>query len=80
MPISKGESHSIDDDGPSLPDLAPDTTQGAVYRFLLEAPAELHGAVTADATGDGFSDDDVEAWMETAVDPVESETEPDGEL
>ena len=27
---------SIDEDGPSLPDLAPDTTQGAVYRLLPE--------------------------------------------
>ncbi|UWG49188.1 Transcriptional regulator, TrmB family (plasmid) [Halalkaliarchaeum sp. AArc-CO] len=36
MPISKDEFRSIDEDGPSLPDLAPDTTQGAVYRFLLE--------------------------------------------
>jgi hypothetical protein len=36
MPISKDEFRSIDEDGPSLPDLAPGTTQGAVYRFLLE--------------------------------------------
>ena len=36
MPISKDEFRSIDEDRPSLPDLAPDTTQGAVYRFLLE--------------------------------------------
>jgi hypothetical protein len=36
MPISKDEFRSIDEDGPSPPDLAPDTTQGAVYRFLLE--------------------------------------------
>ena len=35
MPISKDEFRSIDEDGPSLPDLAPDTTQGALYRFLL---------------------------------------------
>ncbi|ERG91285.1 MAG: hypothetical protein J07HQW1_01319 [Haloquadratum walsbyi J07HQW1] len=36
MPISKDEFRSINEDGASLPDLAPDTTQGAVYRFLLE--------------------------------------------
>ena len=35
MPISKDEFRSINEDGASLPDLAPDTTQGAVYRFLL---------------------------------------------
>ena len=38
------------------------------------ASAGLHGAATADELDDGFSDDDVEAWMETAVDPIESET------
>ena len=125
MPISKDEFRSIDEDGPSLPDLAPDTTQGAVYRFLLKhadqafrqreivdavdvpegsvgptlkrleehslvehrdrfwtiadaehavASAGLHGAATADEFDGGFSDDDVEAWMDTAVDPIESET------
>ena len=130
MPISKDEFRSIDEDGPSLPDLAPDTTQGTVYRFLLEhadqafrqreivdavdvpegsvgptlkrleehglvehrdrfwtiadaehavASAGLHGAATADDIDGGFSDDDVEAWMETAVDPIESETEQDDE-
>ncbi|SDK12356.1 hypothetical protein SAMN05216226_12016 [Halovenus aranensis] len=130
MPISKDEFRSIDEDGPSLPDLAPDTTQGAVYRFLLEhadqafrqreivdavdvpegsvgptlqrlkehglvehrdrfwtiadaehaaASAGIHGAATADDIDGGFSDDDVEAWMETAVDPIESETEQDDE-
>jgi hypothetical protein len=36
MPISKDEFRSIDEDGPSLHDLAPDTTQGGVYRFLLD--------------------------------------------
>jgi len=40
MPISKDEFRSIDEDGPSLPDLAPDTTQGAVYRFLLKCSVE----------------------------------------
>ena len=125
MPISKDEFRSIDEDGSSLPDLAPDTTQGTVYRFLLEnanqafrqreivdavdvpegsvgptlkrleehglvehrdrfwtiADAEhavvsagLHGAAAADGLDGGFSDDDVKAWMETAVDPTESET------
>ncbi|WP_255153128.1 MarR family transcriptional regulator [Halorarius halobius] len=126
MPISKDEFRSIDEDGPSLPDLAPDTTQGAVYRFLLEhadqafrqreivdavdvpegsvgptlkrleehglvehrdrfwtiadaehavASAGIHGAATADDIDGGFSDDDVEAWMETAVDPIDSTTD-----
>jgi hypothetical protein len=130
MPISKDEFRAIDEDGPSLPDLAPDTTQGAVYRFLLEhanqafcqreivsgvdvpegsvgstlkhleehglvehrdrfwtiaeaehavASAGLHSAATADDIDGGFSDDVVEAWMETAVDPIESETEQDNE-
>jgi hypothetical protein len=36
MPILKDEFHAINEDGPSLPDLAPDTTQGTIYRFLLE--------------------------------------------
>jgi hypothetical protein len=130
MPISKDEFRSIDEDGPSLPDLALDTTQGAVYRFLLEhadqafrqreivdvvdvpegsvgptlkrleehglvvhrdrfwtiadaehavASAGMYGAATADESDGGFSDDDVEAWMETAVDPIESATEQDDE-
>jgi hypothetical protein len=125
MPISKDEFRSIDEDGSSLPDLAPDTTQGTVYRFLLEhanqafrqreivdavdvpegsvgptlkrleehglvehrdrfwtiADAEhavvsagLHGAAAADGLDGGFFEDDVKAWMETAVDPIESET------
>jgi DNA-binding transcriptional MocR family regulator len=126
MPISKDEFRSIDEDGPSLPDLAPDTTQGAVYRFLLEqadqafrqreivdavdvpegsvgptlkrleehglvehrdrfwtiadaehavASAGFHGAATADDIDGGFSDDDVETWMETAVDPIDTTTD-----
>jgi len=128
VPISKDEFRSIDEDGLSLPGLAPDTTQSTVYRFLLKhadqafrqrevvdavdvpegsvgptlnrleehglaehrdwswtiadaehavASAGLHGAATADDIDRGFSDDDVEAWMETAVDPIESETESD---
>ena len=130
MPISKDEFQSIDEDGPSVPDLAPDTTQGAVYHFLLEhahqafrqreivdavdvpdgsvgptlkrleehglvehrgrfwtiadaehavASAGMHGAATADERDGGFSDDDVEAWMETAVDPIDPATERDEE-
>ena len=39
------------------------------------ASAGLHGAATANELDDGFSDDDVEAWMETAVDTIESATE-----
>ena len=35
MPISKDEFHGIDDDDPPRPDLSPETTQGAIYRFLL---------------------------------------------
>lgn len=123
MPISKDEFQTIDEDS-SLPDLAPDTTQGAVYRFLLEhadqafrqreivdnvdvpegsigptlkrleqdglvehrdrfwaiadaehavASAGLHGAATADEIDGGFSDEDVDTWMDTAVDPLEDE-------
>ena len=126
MPISKDTFQSIDEDGPSLPDLSPDTTQGAVYRFLVDhadqafrqrelvdaidvpegsigptlnrleqhglvdhrdqfwaiadaehavASAGLHGAATADDLDDGFSDEDVDSWMETAVDPIDSESD-----
>ncbi|WP_185903234.1 MarR family transcriptional regulator [Halonotius terrestris] len=35
MPISKDEFQGIDEDDTSRPDLSPETTQGAVYRFLL---------------------------------------------
>ena len=124
MPISKDTFQTIDEDGPSLPDLSPETTQGAVYRFLLDhadqafrqrelveaidvpegsigptltrlkehglvdhrdqfwaiadaehavASAGLHGAPTADELDGGFSDEDVDAWMETAVDPIVSD-------
>ncbi len=130
MPISRVEFRSIRGDGSSLPDLAPDTTQGKVYRFLLEhadqafrqreiveavdvpegsvgptlkrleehglvehrdrfwaiadaeqavATAGLHGAATADEIDSGFSEDDVDAWMETAVDPIETEPGPSDE-
>ena len=43
------------------------------------ASAGMYGAATADESDGGFSDDDVEAWMETAVDPIESATEQDDE-
>ena len=43
------------------------------------ASAGLHGAATANDIDGGFSDDDVVAWMETAADPIESETEQDDE-
>lgn len=129
MPIPKDEFRSIDEDGPSRPDLAPDTTQGKVYRFLLEhadeafrqreivdgvnvpagsvgptlkrlerhglvehrdrfwaiadaehavASAGLHGTATADGIDGGFSDAEVEAWMESAVDPI-GDGDKDGE-
>ncbi|SEP22334.1 hypothetical protein SAMN05216388_104717 [Halorientalis persicus] len=122
MPISKDQFQTIEDKGESLPDLGPDTTQGAVYRFLLEhadqafrqreivdevdvpagsvgptlkrleehgvvehrdqywavsdaehavVSAGFHGAATADEIDGGFSDDDVDAWMENAVDPID---------
>ena len=122
MPISKDEFQTIDEDGPTLPDLSADTTQGKVYRFLLEhadqafrqrefvdavdvpqgsvgptlkrleqrglvehrdrfwaiadaehavASAGVHGAATADEIDGGFSAEDVDTWMETAVDPIE---------
>lgn len=121
MPIPEDEFREIDDDEPT-PDLAPDTTQGAIYRFLLAnadtafrqreivdavdvpagsvgptlarleehglvehrgrywkvadaehatASAGLLGAASADARDDGFSDDEVETWMESAVDPMD---------
>jgi len=124
MPISKDKFQTIDEGGPSLPDLAPDTTQGAVYRFLVEhadkafrqrelvdaidvpegsigptlnrleqhglvdhrdqfwaiadaehavASAALYGAATADDPDGGFSDEDVGSWMQTAVDPTDSD-------
>lgn len=43
------------------------------------ASAGMHGAATADDIDGGFSDDDVEAWMGTAVDPIDSTTESDEE-
>jgi hypothetical protein len=124
MPISKDKFQTIGEDGPSLPDLSPDTTQGTVYRFLIDhadqafrqrelvdaidvpegsigptlkrleqhglvdhrdqfwaiadaehavASAGLHGAATAGEIDGGFSDDDVDSWMETAVNPIDSD-------
>ncbi|MCX2817804.1 MarR family transcriptional regulator [Haladaptatus sp. F3-133] len=121
MPIPKEEFESIEDDE-SLPDLSPDTTQGEIYRFLLEnsdkafrqrevvenvdvpkgsvgptlsrlkghglvehrdrfwsisdaehavASAGVLSARTADERDGGFSDEEIEEWMEHAVDPIE---------
>jgi hypothetical protein len=39
------------------------------------ASAGMHGAATADDIDGGFSDEDIEAWMETAVDPIDSTTD-----
>lgn len=130
MPISKDEFQTIDDDGASRPDLAPDTTQGTVYRFLLEhadqafrqrelvaaldipegsvgptlhrleqhglvehrahfwaiadaehavASAGRHSAATAAELDGGFGDEAVDAWMETAVDPIDETAADEGE-
>lgn len=124
MPISKDEFRTIDEQGDTLPDLGPETTQGKVYRYLLNhadqafrqreivdavdvpegsvgptlkrleehgmvdhrdrfwaiadaehavATAGLHGAASADAIDGKFSDEDIDSWMESAVDPIESE-------
>ena len=65
MPISKDKFQTIDEDGPSLPDLSPDTTQGTVYQFLIEhADQAFRRREIVDA---------VDAWMETAVDPTDSD-------
>jgi hypothetical protein len=37
------------------------------------ASAGLHGAATADDLDGGFADTDVDVWMETAVDPIDSD-------
>jgi DNA-binding MarR family transcriptional regulator len=127
MPISEDEFQTIDEDGPMI-DLAPDTTQGKIYQFLLEnadkafrqreivdavdvpqgsvGPTlkrlEQHGlvdhrgrywkisdtehaaasaahlsAAAVDARDGGFSDEEVQAWMETAVDPIEGREDED---
>jgi len=121
MPIPKEEFESIEDDE-SLPDLSPDTTQGKIYRFLLEnddkafrqrevvenvdvpegsvgptltrlknhglvehrgkfwsisdgehavVSAGLLSARAVDERDGGFSDEEIEEWMEHAVDPIE---------
>ena len=36
--------------------------------------AGLHSATTADEIDGGFSDDDVEVWMDTAVDPIDDDS------
>ena len=35
------------------------------------ASAGIHSAATADSIDGGLSDEDIEAWMETAVDLIE---------
>ncbi|WP_459192843.1 MarR family transcriptional regulator [Halosimplex sp. J119] len=123
MPISRDEFRTIDEDEGGRPDLSPDTTQGAIYRFLLKnadrafrqreiadavdvpqgsvgptlarlesydvvdhrgeywsvadaehaiASAGALGAATVDDRDGGFSDEEVAAWSQTAVDPPES--------
>lgn len=46
------------------------------------AAAGIHSATAADELDGGFSDDEVEAWMETAAEPIgsasEDATEPEG--
>jgi hypothetical protein len=121
VPISRDEFQTLTEDR-SRPDLAPDTTQGTLYRFLLAHPdkafrqreiveetdvprgsvgptlarleehglldhrghywtiadtehavdtAATLGTAAATARDDGFSDEEIETWMETAVDPIE---------
>lgn len=128
MPISDEEFQRIDSDGPRI-DLSPDTTQGTIYRFLLQnatkafrqrefvdaldvphgsvgptlARLEEHGLVehrgrywkiddsahavatathlgtaTAEARDGGFSNDTVETWMETAVEPIDEPEDSEG--
>jgi hypothetical protein len=43
------------------------------------ASAGMHGAATADDIDGGFSDEEIEAWMETAIGPIEVETGEDDE-
>jgi hypothetical protein len=40
------------------------------------ASAGIHSAATADSIDGGFSDEDIEAWMETAVDLIEWNEQP----
>jgi DNA-binding transcriptional MocR family regulator len=120
MPISEDEFRTIDEDGPGI-DLASDTTQGKIYRFLLAhadkafrqreivdtvdvprgsvgptlkrleehglvnhrgrywkiadaehatASAGLLGTESADDIDGGFTDEEIDVWMETAVQPL----------
>ncbi len=129
MPITEDEFRTIDDDTPVV-DLGADTTQGRIYRFLLEnankafrqreivdtvnvpqgsvgptlkrleeyglvehrgrywkiadaehatASAGLLGAASADEIDGGFSDEEVDEWMETAVDPIDGHDDDGGE-
>lgn len=130
MPISKDEFRSMDEDGVADLDLSPDTTQGKIYRLLVEngeqafrqreiadrvdvprgsigptlarlaeadivehrgrywsvsdtehavASAGRIGARTADSIDGGFDEQEIERWMETAVDPMDSYETDDGE-
>ena len=129
MPISEDEFQTIDEDTPII-DLASNTTQGKIYRFLLEnadkafrqreivdavdvprgsvgptltrlekrgliehrghywkiddaehasVSAGILGAVTADEIDGGFTDEVIDEWMETAIEPVETREENDTE-
>ncbi len=129
MPITEDEFRTIDDDTPVV-DLGADTTQGRIYRFLLEnanrafrqreivgsvnvpqgsvgptlkrleeyglvehrgrywkiadaehatASAGLLGAASADEIDGGFSDEEVDEWMETAVEPIDGHDDDGGE-
>jgi DNA-binding Lrp family transcriptional regulator len=40
-----------------------------------DTSASLHGVATVDEMDDGFSDEDVDVWMETAIDPIGSESD-----
>lgn len=124
MPISKDDFETIGDDVTSMLDLAPDTTQGKIYRHLLQnadkafrqreivdavdvpqgsvgptlkrleqhdivdhrgqywaiadaehavASAGLLSSSTADDIDGGFSDEDIETWMDSAVDPISND-------
>jgi len=126
MPISKDEFKTIDEGGAPMLDLAPDTTQGKIYHFLLSnaeaafrqreivdaldvssgsvgptlsrleenglvvhrgrywgiadaehavASAGLIGAATASDLDGGFTDEEMAAWMETAVEPISEANE-----
>ncbi|OIB56699.1 winged helix-turn-helix domain-containing protein [Natrialba sp. SSL1] len=127
MPITEDEFRTINEDSPVI-DLAADTTQGMIYRHLLEnadkafrqreivdavdvpqgsvgptlkrlerrglvehrgrywkiadaehatASAGLLGAAAVDEIDGGFSDDAVDEWMETALDPIDGRHESD---